>query len=427
MPATLLVYRLLIIILSPLFLGHIVWLSIENRQGRYFWQRLGFRCSGLPADSIWFHCASVGEVNTLLPLLKNLHARDPGLRFIITTNTITGGRIVSRQNLDYLYHCYLPFDWTNGIRRFLAAAKPAALYVMETEIWPNLFAACAQKKIPVRLINARLSSKTTGANRFVKSLLKLSLAKVDAVYARSDDDARAYRQLGANENSVSTIGNLKFTTAINTNHPMANRKLAISRDYVLLASTHQDEEKRFYAIWQQLDRDELLVIAPRHPERGASVISQLDCKDIAVRSKGDEITGQTRIFLLDTIGELKDLFAEAKLVIMGGSFTAIGGHNIMEPASYNRAIVTGPHMENFKAELDMMLAKNAIVQVSSYEKLEKQLTKLLDDESCRSLLQNNTKKLSHNVEIILEEYTRLILSESARAFTTQDTKSESES
>jgi 3-deoxy-D-manno-octulosonic-acid transferase len=412
MQLNLLAYRLLIILLSPAILGHIIWLSIKNKESRYFWQRLGFHCSDLPTGGLWFHCASVGEVNTLLPLLKNLQARNAQLTFILTTNTITGGRIVTRQKLDYLYHCYLPFDWMNCIRRFIARAKPAELYVMETEIWPNLFAACEQKKIPLCLINARLSSKTTSANRFVKSLLRLSLAKVKAIYARSDNDADAYRQLGADEHIIKTIGNLKFTTAINISQPAESRNLAINRDYVLLASTHQDEEKRFYDIWKQLNRDELLVIAPRHPERSASIISQLDCKDIAVRSKGDEITTQTKIFLLDTIGELKDLFAAAKLVIMGGSFTAIGGHNIMEPASYNNAIITGPHMENFKEELALMLEKNAIVQVPSYDKLKKQLMKLLDDEHYRSLVQNNTKKLSHNVEIILEEYTRLILSES---------------
>jgi 3-deoxy-D-manno-octulosonic-acid transferase len=413
MPANLLAYRLLIIFLSPVILGHIVWLAIKNKQGRYFWQRLGFHCADLPAGSLWFHCASVGEVNTLLPLLKNLHTNNNHLRFIITTNTITGGKIVTRQNLDYLFHCYLPFDWTNCIRRFLATVKPAELYVMETEIWPNLFAVCHQKKIPVCLINARLSSKTTSANRFIKSLLKLSLQKVKAIYARSDNDAMAYRQLGAGGSIVRTIGNLKFTTAINTGQPPDKNKFSINRDYVLFASTHQDEERQFYNIWKQLNRDELLVIAPRHPERGTSIINQLDCRDIAVRSKDDEITGQTKIFLLDTIGELKDLFAKAKLVIMGGSFTAIGGHNIMEPASYHKAIITGPHMENFKQELDLMLDKKAIIQVSSYDKLEKQLAKLLDDEHYRSVVQNNTKKISHNVEIILEEYTRLILSEKA--------------
>ena len=402
-------YRLLLIVLSPVLLGHILWLAIKHKDRRFFWQRLGCDYASLPSGCLWFHCASVGEVNTLLALLKNLHVKNPRLQFIITTNTITGGNTVSRQHLDYLHHCYLPFDWRNGIRRFLSVAQPAALYVMETEIWPNLFQVCHQQKLPVTLINARLSSKTTTANHWIRSLLQQSLATVTAIYTRSNNDAEAYRQLGANGDIIKTIGNLKFTTAINIDHLPDKNNVSIDRDYVLLASTHQDEEKRFYDIWKQLDRDELLVIAPRHPERATSIIKQLDCKDIAVRSKNEEITDQTKIFLLDTIGELNALFQAAKLVIMGGSFVPVGGHNILEPAAFNRAIITGPHMENFEQEMGLMLDTNAIVQVSSYEKLSTQLTKLLDDESYRAALENNTKKLSHDVESILDEYTRLIL------------------
>jgi 3-deoxy-D-manno-octulosonic-acid transferase len=418
-PLQLTSYRLLLIVLSPVLLGHILWLAIKHRQSRYFWQRIGFDYASLPTGSLWFHCASVGEVNTLLALLKNLHARNQQLKFIITTNTITGGNTVSRQNLDYLHHCYLPFDWCNGIRRFLSATRPAALYVMETEIWPNLFQACHKKNIPVFLLNARLSSKTTTANRWVKSLLKISLANVTAIYARSDNDADAYRQLGANSETIKTIGNLKFTTAmmagqpgnINSNKNADENSLSIYRDYVLLASTHQDEERQFYGIWKQLDRDELLVIAPRHPERAASIINQLNCKDIAVRSKNEQVTDLTKVFLLDTIGELNALFIKAKLVIMGGSFVPVGGHNILEPAAFNRAIITGPYMENFAQELQLMLDKKAIIQLAAIDELAEKLSELLDDESYRTTLQHNTENLSHDVEGILESYTDLIAPE----------------
>jgi 3-deoxy-D-manno-octulosonic-acid transferase len=407
-------YRLLLIVLSPVLLGHILWLSIKHRQSRYFWQRLGFNYASLPTGRPWFHCASVGEVNTLLALLKNLHAKNSHQQFIITTNTITGSRTVNRQNLDYLHHCYLPFDWSSGIRRFLSATQPAALYVMETEIWPNLFQACHKKNIPVLLLNARLSSKTTTANRWIKSLLKLSLANVTAIYARSDNDADAYRQLGAPGDIIKTVGNLKFTTAMMSGQPADKKNFSIDRDYVLLASTHQDEERQFYEIWKQLDRDELLVIAPRHPERSASIINQLDCKDIAVRSKNEQVTDQTKIFLLDTIGELNDLFTNAKLVIMGGSFVPVGGHNILEPAAFNRAIITGPYMENFKQELALMLDKKAIIQLAAIDELAEKISELLDDETCRTMLQHNTQNLSHDVEDILERYTDLIAPENIK-------------
>jgi 3-deoxy-D-manno-octulosonic-acid transferase len=408
-----LIYRLLLIALSPIILGYTLWLSLNNRQSRYFWQRLGFNYSYLPTKCLWFHCASVGEVNTLLPLLKNLHAKNHQLKFIITSNTITGGKIVTQQGLNYLFHSYLPIDWLFSIKRFLSTVKPASLYVMETEIWPNLFTACNNKKIPVYIINARLSSKTTSANNWIKSLLKSSLLNVNAIYARSEKEAEAYKQLGAMEDIVKTVGNLKFTAVINSSKVTDKKSSTLNREYVLVASTHHDEEKQIYNIWKELNRNELLIIAPRHPERSDSIIKQLACKNIAVRSKSNEITDQTEIFLLDTVGELKSYFPKAKLVIMGGSFAPIGGHNILEPASFNRAIITGPFMQNFKEELELMLDKKAIIQIKvieqTYAKLQEKLTELLDDENYRTALQNNTTKLTHKVEKILEDYSSLIL------------------
>ena len=156
-------YRILILVFSPIILGHIVWKAASNKHSRYFWQRLGFRYPKLPENYLWFHCASVGEVNTLLPLLKTLHSKDEQLNFIITTNTITGSKIVEHQKLDYLFHSYLPFDWSFSVNRFISALNPATLYVMETEIWPNLFTACSNKDIAIHIINARLSGKTTTA------------------------------------------------------------------------------------------------------------------------------------------------------------------------------------------------------------------------------------------------------------------------
>ena len=403
------IYRLLLTLLSPIILGHIVWLAISNKQNRYFWQRLGFKYSNLPKNSLWFHCASVGEVNTLLPLLKNIHNKNNQLNMLITTNTITGAKVVKQQKLDYLYHSYLPFDWCYAIRAFIAATRPASLYIMETEIWPNLFSLCNDNKIPLHIINARLSSKTTAANKWVKSLLKHSLSKVDAIYARSEENALAYQQLGASADIIKNTGNLKFSTAIHSVQDSQDNKIPPGRQYVLLASSHQDEEKQIYTIWSQLKRSELLVIAPRHPERSNSIAQQLENKNIAIRSKDQPISDTTEIFLLDTVGELKNYFTKAKFVIMGGSFVPVGGHNILEPAGFNKAIVTGPYMENFREELDLMLDQEAIVQIDSIDKLKGELSRLLDEESYRVTLESNTARLSHNAEQLLEDYTRLIV------------------
>ncbi len=405
------IYRILVFIFSPIILGHIIWKSVSNKQSRYFWQRLGFNYSNLPDNCLWFHCASVGEVNTLLPLLKNLHTKNRQLNFIITTNTITGGRIVAQQKLDYLFHSYLPFDWRFSVNRFLSAVNPVALYVLETEIWPNLFSLSHNKDVVIHMINARLSSKTTSAKPWIKALLKSALSNVDTISARTEQDAQAYQSLGADKNIISTVGNLKLTTALNEHRSTENNNFSQNREYVLVASTHDDEELQIYAIWKKLNREELLIIAPRHPERATSIIKKLDCENISIRSKGQAITDETDVFLLDTVGELKNYFKNAKLVIMGGSFTAIGGHNILEPASYNSAVITGPYMENFKEELDLMTSNNAIIQVDSYASLDKEITALLEDDSRRTSLQNNTEALTHNAEEILESYTALILNQ----------------
>jgi 3-deoxy-D-manno-octulosonic-acid transferase len=280
---------------------------------------------------------------------------------------------------------------------------------METEIWPNLFTLCNKQNLAIRIINARLSKKTTAANRWIKALLKYSLSKVSAIYARSDANAQSYQQLGADADIIQTTGNLKIATARPAVHSGDKIPIAIDRDYVLLASTHDDEERQFYKLWQKLERPELLVIAPRHPERGVVIIKQTGSNNIAVRSRQQKVTQQTDIFLLDSVGELKSLFKKAKLVVMGGSFTPIGGHNILEPASYNRAIITGPYMDNFSDELALMLEKNAIIQVASYDELLSQMQQLLDNDELRETLQNNTARLSHNAEKILEDYSSLIL------------------
>lgn len=419
------IYRFLIIVLSPLIIAFFLWQSVTKKSQRYFWQHIGFGYKQLPKNSLWFHCASVGEVITLLPLLKNLHKenlhqKNPQLKFIITTNTITGSKIVAQQKLNYLFHSYLPFDWVFSIKKFIKITSPTALYVMETEIWPNLFSVCHNKKIPLHIINARLSSKTTTAKLWVKSLLKTALSKVNTIAARTEQDALAYAQLGADKKIISTVGNLKFTSVLfsstlNDQQSIKDNNFSIEREYVLVASTHDDEELQIYKQWKKLNRKELLIIAPRHPERANAIIKKLQCNNISIRSKNKNINNATEIFLLDTVGELKNYFKNAKLVVMGGSFVPIGGHNILEPASFNSAIITGPHMENFQQELALMLSKEAIVQVASIDELGKQLNKILDNKQYREMLQSNTAMLSHDVSQILDGYTKFMLTKTTQA------------
>ncbi|MCK5003330.1 MAG: hypothetical protein KAS57_09910 [Gammaproteobacteria bacterium] len=403
-------YRLLIFILSPLILAHLIWKSFRLGQSRFLSQRLGYRLQHLPQGCIWFHCASVGETNTILPLLHELHKRHPDTPFLITTNTTTGAEIVERQNLPWLFHAFLPMDWCLTTLAFIRQLKPKALYLVETELWPNLIVLCNGKGIPVNIINGRLSNKTTKANSWVRSVYKQILSKVQHIYVRSEADQKNYLSLGAMNNQVSILGNLKFIPPASIN---AESQALTQRDYVLVASSHNDEEFQIAKVWNTLNRKELLVIAPRHPERRDNIIKQLkqaglDLNTIALRSRNDSINEQTRIYLLDTIGELMQWFEPAKLIIMAGSFIHRGGHNILEPAHFGKAIVFGPHMESFIDENELLTEKGAALQVQSFEELGNTIAVLLDNKASRIELEDNVKKTLQPFASIVTDYADVI-------------------
>ncbi len=401
-------YRLLVLLLTPALLLYFIWLALRNKQPRYLWQHLGFQLGDLPKNSLWIHCASVGESITAMPLVKEILHQHPSLKIIITTNTVTGAKIIQQQAIPNLFHCYLPFDWRFSVNRFLQQLSPVSLLVVETEIWPNLFAQCNKHHCPVNIINARLSIKTTEANIWVRSLLKTALQYTKNIYTRSALDKAAYIKLGAGKKNIHVIGNLKYSTK-----PLdASKPISIKRDYILLASTHDDEEVRLAQCFQALKRDELLVLAPRHPERCPAVIRSLkkawSSLKIVRHSFNESIDNDTDIYLLDTVGELMNFFPQAKLVIMGGSFVNIGGHNILEPAQFGRAIICGPFMGNFKEETDLLLEKHALLQVQSFDALETCLQDLFNDDNKIQILEKNAQEISKTFNHIASDYANII-------------------
>jgi len=399
-------YRLLNILLIPLTFSYICWKAVRHKQLRYLKQRLGVGLGAIPKKCLWLHCASVGEVNAALPLLHELHRRNPQQNFLVTTNTPTGGEIVIRQQQPYLFHAYLPFDWMLSVTLFVSTIKPTALYILETELWPNLFSICHTNKVPIVIINGRLSPKTTSTYKWVRKVLGQLLRLTDHIYARSEADQAAFIKLGASKTKVSLIGNLKYSP------PSSNalEKPKVSGEYIVAASTHADEEIQILQCWMKLDRNELLVIAPRHPERRDEILKQITSltDKVAVRSRNDEITASTRVYLLDTVGELNNWYADARLVIMGGSFISRGGQNLLEPAHFGKAVLFGPSMENFYAETRLMLSKHAAVQVASVDKLCDQLQHFLTNPDALQSLENNVAEATAGFRHIVDDYADII-------------------
>jgi 3-deoxy-D-manno-octulosonic-acid transferase len=403
------IYRLLTLLLWPVFFVYTLKVARRHNDKRYLKQRLGWSIPLLNTKPIWIHCASVGEVNTLLPLLKLLTRKYPQNYFLVSTNTPTGAATLEKHLLDNMMHCYLPYDSFSSINRFLNCLQPKLAIIMETEIWPQLYKQCNNKNIPIAIVNGRLSAKTLDTNSWVKKLYKKTLVNVDNVFVRSEQDKKSFIKLGADEIKISVVGNLKFAndSSIETKDP----KKFTDRNYVLAASTHDDEEYQLATMWQAIDhQNKLLVIAPRHPDRTKSILLKLKSLDlnVAVRSRSDEITEQTDIYLADTLGELKSFIKNAEIVFMGGSLIPHGGQNLLEPALLSKAIVVGPYVHNFQNEVDQFKEKNACIQVADSESLGQTIKSLLANADKRNDMGSAAKLFMDKQANIAEFYVQKI-------------------
>lgn len=397
-------YRCLLALLSPL-MPLIVFREAWRRKGgkRYISQRLGFSFLKPKSPPIWLHAASVGEVNAAWPLLEQLRREYPHYEFLITTNTPTGARTALAKLGDSIIHAYLPLDYAYAVKRFLRTARPHCTLIIETELWPNLYAQCRKYDIPIYLLNGRLD-KTLRLPGFLRPVLTGCLQNVTHILARGRSDRENFIRYGANPQTTIEMGNIKFAAP-----PVAHASKSVplsSKPYVLAASTHADEEYRLAKIWLTLGRqDHLLVIAPRYPERRDAILKQfarLPLK-VAARSRG-ETAEHCDIYLVDTLGELNAFMTNAVLVFMGGSLVPRGGQNLLEPARLGKAVVTGPHTFTFNAEVAELLANEALIQVQDENQLRQTMLELLNNPEQARKLGENAKAMMASRQHIVNDY-----------------------
>ncbi len=378
-------YRFGLLLLSPLLMAYTLWRGFRDGSRRYIQQRLSLNYPALQKP-VWFHCASVGEVNAALPLICLATQRNKSGGVLITTNTVSGAATVARHALPDVVHCYLPLDLRFAVRRFLCATRPRIALILETELWPNLYQMVFENEIDLLIVNARLSGRTIDARPWLSLAYRQCCENTTMILARSELDARRFHLLGARREKIRTLGNIKFASTATANRTPQN---LVGRRYVLAISTHHDEEMQLAAATKSLAIDDLLlVIVPRHPQRSGAIVRQLDKLDIAfaVRSKKQPIDDLTNVYLADTFGELDDFIAFAAFVIVGGSLVPHGGQNILEPARSGRAILCGPHMDNFAEELLLFQQQQAIVQIVDSATIESAIASLWSDEPrCRAL------------------------------------------
>jgi 3-deoxy-D-manno-octulosonic-acid transferase len=389
-------------------------------------QRLGF----LPItfnidgeDSIWIHAVSVGEALTARALAADLKARYPRLRLFVSTTTIAGQQVARRSLPEADAVFYFPFDWGFIVKRTLNLVRPRLFVMMETEIWPNLLRLCRKRGVKTVVINGRISSRSYPRYRLVRPFFRRVLADIDRFCMQSDESARRLLDLGGDPARVTITGSLKFDSLELPSSPVHGKprervlrffRLSPNRTVVVAGSTMKGEEPALLRAFGRIKAtmpSALLVLAPRSPERFVEVERLAQSAGfVTTRRTALPIDAEPRadVVVLDSIGELAQLYQLATVVFVGGSLADHGGHNILEPAIFGKPVVFGPHMQNFKEIADAFLAHDAAIQVHSDRELDDVLLTLVSDPvrraglgaAARALVEANRGAKAKTLEII---------------------------
>jgi 3-deoxy-D-manno-octulosonic-acid transferase len=395
------VYSSFFYLLTPFILCRLIWRGIKAPAYRWRWrERFALYNKKFPHGVIWFHAVSVGEAEALFPLVRRIQARHPDSRLLITTMTPTGSARVKAVMKESVEHVYLPYDIPGAVRRFMQSFKPRIAVIMETEIWPNLFAYCGKNKIPLYIINARLSEKSARGYQKIPWLIHPALAQVKLIATQTRDDAQKFVAIGAENEKVKTLGNIKFDIEIPPETLLQGMQLKADlfddRFVWLIASTHKDEEIIFIEIYKEIKQkipELLLVIVPRHPERFFDVKKLCEQRKLRVvmRTSGEKTQKNTDVYLVDTMGELKPLYASSDVAFVGGSMVPVGGHNILEAAAVGVPVMFGPYMANFKEIAQEVLKQDAAIQCRNKDDIVKAILALQADPLYRKSLTEKGK------------------------------------
>ena len=381
------------------------------RRGNYrhkFGQRFGFYDRGVKARlasrrCTWIHAVSVGEVAIALKLSSKLRELDPDFFCVLTTTTTTGFHVATSEAGEGMEVLYSPLDFWPIMRRAFAIIRPGRVVLVEAEVWPNLAAEARGRRVPLALVNARLSKRSEARFRRFRFLIEPTFRCLDAVCVQEAEDVERWIALGVPRERIHHIGSIKYDPAdvrLNPDLPrQVLRACGIESDTPILfgGSTHAGEEEILGEIFQRLRTDFpafTLIVAPRHVERVSEIRTRLERLGLRVllRSEaGSSHPSPPDCLLLDTTGELQHWYAVATIVFVGKSLTARGGQNPVEPIFAGKPVLFGPHMENFSALAQALVVNKAAVQVSDPDSLQQQIAWLLRDREAALRLVANAR------------------------------------
>ena len=354
-------YSALWYLLLPVILVRLLIRSHSNKAYRQRWhERLGWVKPAESRKIICLHAVSVGEVMAARPLLEALLRDRPEYCLWITTTTPTGSDTVKRLfaaelSEHTIQHSYLPYDLPGAVARFLKRVQPDLLLIMETELWPKLYAVCSRRSVPLLLLNARLSERSVQRYQKINGLVAETLSCVSSIMARCEQDALRFQQLGAENTQIQVAGNIKFD--ITTDSALAEQGAGMrqqlgQRSVWCAGSTHQGEEEILLAVHSRLLKqfpDLLLILVPRHPERFTAVAELCEASGLSVirRSQQKFVGAEYSVLLGDTMGELLLWYAASDLAFVGGSLVPVGGHNPLEALAFGVPVLSGQYVHNF--------------------------------------------------------------------------------
>jgi len=328
--------------------------------------------------NIWVHAVSVGEVMVLDGFIGQLRKKYPAHQFVVTVTTKTGYTLACERLKDKALVIPSPIDFSFVAGAFVSLIAPKIYIAVETEIWPNLYRQLYRRSIPMAVINGRISDKSFGRYKAIRFLLKGILNQVQVWCMQSRKDAEKIIELGAESSRVKVTGNIKFDNlSQSSNSPVDPLKSNNEELWWVAGSTHPGEEEIVLDVYNKIVKDDpkwRLIIAPRHIERATQI------KELVNRR------GFKNVIVVDTIGQLRSLYAKASLVFVGKSLCVGGGQNVIEPAFYGKAIVIGPRVENFRDIVAAFKEGDAIVQVDSVPAFDLAVRELCADASKREKL-----------------------------------------
>ncbi|MFC1708794.1 3-deoxy-D-manno-octulosonic acid transferase [Candidatus Omnitrophota bacterium] len=395
MKIMLILYDIISILLTPFYLASLIF---RNKFSWEVFARFKFIDKKVleaidGRDVIWLHAVSLGEVSTCKSLIKQLSLRYPQSIILVSTITTTGRTLAQSISKDNILSLYMPFDFSFLIGSFIKRIKPRLLVLLETELWPNLLYYSQKLNVPTIVLNARLSDRSFGKYRMFSWFMRMLTKKIRLICVQSNLDKSRFLELGIDSERVRVTGNMKFDAIeefdLKQLSQLATFKAKISLkdgDFLIVAgSTHDREEGYILDSFMELKKEFSnlrLLIAPRHLERLDLIEDLLESKNIkSERFSMIKDSSQEAVILLDTIGQLRLIYSLADIVFVGGSLVPVGGHNILEPAFFEKPIVVGPYMHNFREINRLFLSCQALSQVKDAVELKIRFRELISDKN----------------------------------------------